>query len=116
MFLYLNIADGWGVELQTGLLLSASVPVETLQEEVVDRQPLAGRQLRGELKCVELQPAQFVGAEDVQPRRVHVKCAWRTHRKTAMLSRRLQAGKLTVVESQHHYSGGKERLLLPSHF
>lgn len=75
MFLHLNIADGGGEELQTGLLLSAPVPVETLQEEVVDRQPLAGRQLGRELQRVGLQPAQFVGAEDVQPRRVHVKCA-----------------------------------------
>lgn len=65
MFLHLNIADGWGVELQTGLLLSAPVPVETLQEEVVDRQPLAGRKLRRELQRVGLQPAQFVAAEDV---------------------------------------------------
>lgn len=84
MLLNLHIADGWGVELQTGLLLLAPVPVETLQEQVVDRQPLAGRQLRGELERVRLQPAQLVGAEDVQPRRVHVKCAWGAHRKTAM--------------------------------
>lgn len=60
MSLHLNIADGWGVELQTGLLLSAPVPVEALQEEVADCQPLAGCQLRGELERVGLQLAQFV--------------------------------------------------------
>lgn len=57
---HLNIDDGWGVELHAGLFLSAPVSVETLQEEVVDRQPLAGRQLRGELDCVGLQSAHFV--------------------------------------------------------
>lgn len=75
MFPYLNIGDGWCVELQAGLLLSAPVPVETLQEEVVDVQPLAGRQLRGELERVGLQPVQFVGGVDVQPWRIHVECA-----------------------------------------
>lgn len=65
MFLYLNIGDSRCVELQTGLLLSAPVPVETLQQEVLDRQPLAGCQLRGELERVGLQLAQFVGAQDV---------------------------------------------------
>lgn len=74
---YLDVGGSWCVELQTGLLLSAPVFVETLHEEVADGQPLVGRQLGGELECVGLELAQFVGSVDVQPRRVHVKCAWR---------------------------------------
>lgn len=96
MSLYLNIADGRGVELQAGLLLSAAVPVEALQDQVVDLQPFAGRQLRGELERVGLRLAQFVRAEDVQPRRVHVKCAWGRRRATSMQSQRLRAKSPTL--------------------
>lgn len=72
---HLKVGDRWRVELQTGLPLSAPVPVQTLQDEVRDRQPLAGGQLRCELECVSLEAAQLVGSVDVQPRCVHVKRA-----------------------------------------
>lgn len=79
---YLEVGDSWCIELQAGLLLAASVPVETLQQEVADGQPLTSGQLGGELEGVCLELAQFVSGVEVQPRCVHVKCAWRISGKT----------------------------------
>lgn len=53
--LYLEVGDSWCVELQTGLSLSAPVPVEALQDEVMDGQPLASCQLWCELEGVLLE-------------------------------------------------------------
>lgn len=72
---YLDVGNSWCVELKAGLLLPVPVPVETLQEEVTDGQPLAGCQLGCKLECVALVLVQFVGSVDVQPWCVHVKCA-----------------------------------------
>ena len=73
---YVKVSDGWCVQIHTGLPLSASVPVETFQDEVRDRQPFTGCQLRCELECVTLEVTQLVSSIDVQPRWVHVKCAY----------------------------------------
>lgn len=62
---YLKVGDSWCIQLQAGLLLPASVPVESLQQEVADGQPLTGRQLGGELEGVCLELAQFVCGVEV---------------------------------------------------
>ena len=79
---YLDVGDSWSVELQTGLPLSAPVPVETFQQEAADGQPLTGCELWREMERVARLLAQFVRSVDVQPRSVHVECAWRIKRQT----------------------------------
>lgn len=63
------------MDLKARCLLSTPTPVEPVQDQVADAQPLAGRQLRGELQGVAIWAAQPVGGIDVLSRCVHVERA-----------------------------------------
>ena len=106
---YLDVGDSWSVELQTGLPLSAPVPVETFQQEAADGQPLTGCELWREMERVARLLAQFVRSVDVQPRSVHVECAWRIKRQTWCWS-------IPRCRRKKKNTSQASQLVLPSHF